>query len=243
MNNYSILSASDFANAPSDPEQKFAYLEDIARRNVFSIVDDSQSRTLDSLLRRTYMSTVAALAARLGITGITTSPKNPDEEAFYDFLMEANAATTAIRVSGLTEAGPFSVKLGMDTKGRIYDHIERLRVAIERSSLAPSRKKALFEKLEELRSEMSEKRLSFAKTLALLGAFAVGAASFLADSSDAKDTITSILADIGGDKLREDAEILRLDGPPLRIEDQRPQAAQKNAGFGFDSDLDDDVPF
>ncbi len=241
MSTFSILDASDFANAPQDPELKFAFLEDIARRNVFAIIDNSQTQSLDSLLRRTYMSTVSALASKLGIIGITTSPKNTDEGAFYDFLMEANAVTTAIRVSGLTETGPFTVQLGVDTKGRIHGHIEALRGAIERSSLAPSRKKALLEKLEELRGEVDGRRLSFAKTMAILGAFAVGATSFLADAPDAQKTLTDLIADIGGDKLKENAEVLRLNGPPLQIEDQRPVATRTPISWA-DDDLDD-VPF
>ena len=101
------------------------------------------------------------------------------------------------------------------------------------------------DKLEELETELTKQRLSFARTMAIAASIMTivgGGTAALANSPKAAETIMMIIRLVGDDKEKEEQERLRLAPPPKALPDfSKPSA---NPTFGeFADDLDDDVPF
>lgn len=241
--NYQLLTSDDYRDAPPEPEMKFAYLEELARDRLFAIVDESQSASIDSLLKETYMSVVRSSAGALGLTGLPAPTNGTLDDQFRRFLLAATALVTRIHVTH-SQAGKDTVRLASETRVTIQKKISRLRVYVEQAENIPEAKRAaLLRKLDELLAELNERtRLSIGKAMAILGSVLVGTTTFLAEAPDAAHTVTNIISAIFQDQEAEEAEAARLGPPPaaLALTDQR--EAQESRG-SFDGDLDDDVPF
>jgi hypothetical protein len=132
---------------------------------------------------------------------------------------------------------------------------------ITHSDFPTDRKRALISKLDELMSEVANRRVNFAKVMFSMWPILVGATAVLADSPNAAATInnavTSIIRLIDHDKRTEDAANTRLAPPappkalpgpsaaPRSRNTQQEPLFQSPSGLAGppDSDLDDDIPF
>lgn len=243
---YELISAEEFEQLPEDPEQQFVEIERICRRNMTAMIDENTRVEFDSLVRMQYMTTVAAAAEELGITGIEYPHDAEYPAAEIDtFLLRVSGVVTRIRLRSGTRNRPFSVKLGTRSKARIELEVRKLRGNIEEADLPERKRKALLSKLDELMVELNQSRLSFAKTMRILAAVSVSIAGSTTFLAEAPAAIQTIIALIGADKELEDDEVARLAPPPKALPAPKKDATSRTRPVPatFDVDLDDDVPF
>lgn len=240
---YELISAGEYENLPEDSDNMFVELEGICRRNMTQMIDRDSAAEMDHVIRMQYMTTVASAAAELGIEGLQY-PNNVSFsiDDFPEFLLRASGVVTRIRLRSTRKNREYSVKLAVRTKGLIELQVRKLRDAIEKSEFSEDKKKKLYEKLDELMTEVnSGSRLSFAKTMGILACLGVAVASgtsFLADAPQALATITSL---IGQDKDLEDQERLRIEGPrPVK---SLPSPQTESPELSQFAELDDEIPF
>ncbi|WFU47728.1 hypothetical protein [Sinorhizobium terangae] len=241
---YELITEQDYDALPEEPALKFVALEAICRRNMNQFISEQTPATFDRMIEMQYMSVVSAAAEELGIGGLSY-PSHLDEPytAFNDFLLEAAAAVTRIRLrNSSSKAG--SVRLSQRSRAKIELQLRRLEQLIEEAEMSEGRRKALLQRIDQFRHELDQTRLSFGKAMALLAAVSLGitsGTSFLADAPEAIATITSL---IGADKEAEDQEAKRLGATPVPKALPAPDAQRANEGDRSNYELtDDDIPF
>jgi hypothetical protein len=247
---YDLISEEEYAALPEDDEQCFVEYEAICRRNMTRMIDDQTSHEFDREVRSQYMATISAVAAECNIPNINIPSFNENNftESFNYFCLAVQGEVARIRIRGRRVRSPFSVQLAINTRTKIEHHISRLRDAIENSDLSNERKRALDIKLDQLVEELGNRRLSLAKTMAVLSAVMVGLASGTTIASDGPAAVTHIMKLIGIDKESEDAAALRLAPPqkalpaPAKKPIVAPQTGNKVRGNPA-IDLDDEIPF
>ncbi len=179
------------------------------------MISHETPQTYDSLLRTQYMTIVAATAEELGIDGVRyINNFDSIDDDLREFIRQAAGVTAKIRLRSSSGRDALSVRLGNRTKALIENELTRLKASVADSNLSEDKKLRLLEKIEEFRDELHKERLRFGVSLAVLasiGAIVGGTTAFLAEAPQAIATITHL---IGVDKDREDAEALRLEGPP-----------------------------
>jgi len=240
--NYELITEDDYDTLPPEPEKRFAAIERICRKNMMEMLSNEQhDNSYDPLLRTQYMTIVAATAEELGIDGIRyIDHMNSLEDDLREFVRVATGVTAKIRLRSSSGRDALSVRLGNRTKGLIENELTKLRASVAESDLSEDKKVRLLGKIEEFRTELHKERLRFGISLAVLasiGAMVVGGTTILAEGPAAIATITHL---IGVDKDREDAEVLRLDGPPEAKRIAAPVASVKGSRLVA---MDDDLPF
>lgn len=241
MTDYELITEADYASLPGDPEGQFVAIEAICRRNVSRLINQESNNYYDAMVRLQYMSTIAAAAQELGLSGLYDyEGRSAPAEAFNEFLLSANALATRIRIRKAGSNSQNSVRLSNRSRSRIELQIDSLRALVRGSDFSEHRKTALLRKLEELSNEVSQERVSFSKVMAIIAYVSAaigGTTSFLAGAPDAITTIVSV---IGADKEAEEAETRRL-GPapkPRALPPPSPPKLKPSSG-----NFDDDLPF
>jgi hypothetical protein len=247
MSEYDLIPEETYEALPQEANDKFAVLVRVAQTNLGRLLDQSSSGDFSTEIRAQFISIITGIADALGVEGL---PDLGHDVTNYDkyqmFQVHLAGVVARVRLQGQLVAKPHSVELGRVTKARIQQEIDQLRLSIKQSDLEDKKKTALFDKLDDLEDELSKKRLSFARTMAIAASImtiAGAGTTALANGPEAKDTITRIIGYIGADKAAEEAERLRLQPPPKALPDHtEPQVKPQPRGF-FSDDLDDDVPF
>ena len=252
MSEYDLIPEDAYESLPQENSDKFAFLVQIAQRNLARLLDNSESRDFSAEIRSQFMSIISSIADALGVEGL---PNIGTDLANYDkyqtFQVYLAGVTAKVRLQGNLVAKPYSVELGRVTKARIQLLIDQLRHSIGQSDLSEKKRAALSDKLDEFEEELAKQRLSFARTMAIAASIMtiVGAGTAaLANGTQAQETVMKIIEWIGEDKDKEEQERLRLlPPPPKALPSPLIIASQTAFGEGktssFDSDLDDDVPF
>jgi hypothetical protein len=197
------------------------------------------------------MSTVTAVAAECKIPGIQVKWEDGENlnNVFNKFYLDVQGEIARIRIRGRGACNPYSVQLAPNTRKKIDHHISRIKHAIETSDLSSGRKKALNAKLDELAEELSNQRLGFAKTMAVLGAVLVGLAAATTVAAEGPTAVTNIMKLIAADKESEDAARLRLATPPKALPPPAEpiiSIARRQAAPSWDNhstEFDDEIPF
>lgn len=246
MSEYDLIPEEVYANLPQDPNDKFAVLVRIAQTNLARLLDQSSSNDFSTEIRSQFISIIGGIADALGIEGLPAIGNDlADYDKYQMFQVYLAGVVAKVRLQGQLVARPFSVELGRVTKARIQQEIEQLRRSIDESDLSEEKKAALREKLDELETELSKQRLSFARTMAIAASIMTivgGGAAALANAPKAAETVMAIIRLVGEDKDKEDQERLRLQPPPKALPDYtEPFARPENSSF--DVAFDDDVPF
>lgn len=235
---FDLISEADYERLPSDPLQKFAALEQICRKNMLEAISHETSGDFDSLVRTSYMTIVTSAAEELGVGGVKyVDHLNSVQEDVQEFIRVVSGVVAKIRLRKSSGRDAFSVKLANRTKGIIEHEIAKLRDAVSESDLDDSKKRRLLAKIEQFRTELHKERMSYGVALSTLAIIAAGTTSFLADAPDAYGTIICL---IGQDKEKEEAEILRLEGPPKPhlLTEQPRSLTVKTSRYP-----DEDIPF
>ncbi|RVE77732.1 hypothetical protein [Sinorhizobium meliloti] len=237
-----LISEADYERLPSDPLQKFAALEEVCRRNMLEAISHETPQDFDALVRTSYMTIVAAAAEELGVDGVRyiDSFDNVQEDV-QEFIRLVSGVVARIRLRKSSGRDAFSVRLANRTRGIIENELARLRDSVSESDLDEVKKRNLLGKIEEFRTELHKERLGYGaalSTLAIIAAGLGGTTSFLADAPNA---VTTIIQLIGQDKEEEEAEILRLEGPPKPrfLTDHSRGLSTKSSRYLED----DDIPF
>ncbi|WP_289035595.1 hypothetical protein [uncultured Roseibium sp.] len=232
-----LLFGFDFEKLPSDPTRRFILLEQHCRRELMSVLSNESPDEVNSFIRTQYMSIVASLADELNINEIVYIDEfNSIEKDFQEFMRITSGVIARLRLRTISSKDQFSVRISNRSRGIIEDKIDKIRKAINDSDLSTSKKKRLLGKLEAFRTELHRDRMRFANALGALSIVAagiVGTASLLADAPDAIETIFRL---VGEEKEKEDAEVMRLEGP------KDPLLLEKSTGPQSSSN-DDEIPF
>jgi hypothetical protein len=216
--NYELISAADYENLPIDPDACFVALDDICQSNMNRMIDQDTSSDFDTSIRMQYMTTMAAYAKECGIDEIVSAYTEPyDFQAFASFSLAVKGAVARIRFRNRTANRTSSVLLLQNTKTKIEHYISRLKEAIEQSDLPIHRREALCQKLEELRAELNQPRLSFVKTFTVLSLILAGLGSATTVSADGPTAVTHIMRLIGLDRQTEEEAAHRLAPPPKAL--------------------------
>lgn len=245
MSEYDLIPEEAYENLPEEANDRFAVLVRIAQTNLARLLDQSNSNDFSTEIRSQFISIISGIAEALGIEGLPEVRGSlADYDQYQTFQIYLAGVVAKVRLQGNLVSKPFSVGLGRVTKARIQQQIDQLRLYISNSDVPESKKTVLIEKLEELETELAKTRLSFARTMAIAASImtVIGSGTTaLANASEAKDTVLSIIHLIGEDKEKEEEERRRLSPPPKALPDH--SAARARTQPTFDSDLDDDVPF
>ena len=251
--NYELITEEEYNNLPDDDEQCFVRFESIVRASMNRLISNESNSNLDQMIQSQYMISVSTVGHECGIPN--TQLPDYREENFYDafkaFSIIVQGEVARIRVRGRGGRHPFSVQLAENTRPKIEYHLDRLRDAIEGADLSDIRKRALLAKLNDLQVEFGNKRVSFAKTMAIL--IAVSSclspiANTTTIAAEGKAAIQSIMSLLGADKESEEGAKLRL-SPPLKALPAPVQKVFNTRSTTNDGepppgdDLDDEIPF
>lgn len=237
-----LITEADYERLPSDPSLKFAAIESICRRNMLDVISHETDGDFDDLVRTSYMTIVAAAAEELGVGGVEfIDGREGVHEDTKEFIRRVSGVVAKIRIRSSSGKDSFSVRLANRTKGIIENEVSKLREAVSESDLEDSKKRRLLAKIEEFRTELHKERMGYGNALAALAIVTAGLAGTTSFLADAPGAVTTIIKLIGQDKEREEAEVLRLEGP----RDSRLLADDyvKASGKTVRLPEDDDIPF
>jgi len=215
---YSLLEFDDYDQAPVEPHRKFASLEQIARRRLSELIENTDSGDLVTELRNQYTTLMISIARALGIPGVTypTGEYRNDWEEYQAFSILVQSVVAQIMLNQDLVAGKHSVQLATATKAKIEGQISILRSLIENSDIDAKRRRKLISQLDDFTAELNRPRLNYASVAIVATAFLAGIQgvnSTLADAPSAYQTVGSILKWIGQDKDAEERERERLGKP------------------------------
>lgn len=220
------LVPDDALEVPFDePEDRFLYIAQIARKNLEEAVNGSASGAYAKVnWNAQYVHELSEISDALGIVGLpeyaSDSTLNSDQVATFDVALAR--VLTRIRIRRVQPAKHETVQLSITTKATISAELERLKALVNDSNLSDSLKKSLHKKIEAVESELDKKRSALHPLWILSGAMMmIGGVSdvtgTLADFRPAVELVTSISNSFEADKRNEIAEEHRLQGETLKL--------------------------
>jgi hypothetical protein len=216
---YELISEEEYAGLSDEDDRCFVEFENIVRRNMTRMIDENTSQEFDQAVREQYMAAVAAVARECNIPNVDYDPGKAGN--FYTIFsqfslaVQGEVARIRIRLRGLRH--PYSVLLTGSTRAKIEHYISRIRDTVERSDLDHDRKKRLGQRLDQLAAELTNPRLSFAKTMSILAAVLAATGSLVTIATEGQSAVAHIMQLIGYDKETEDAAAQRLAPPPKAL--------------------------
>ncbi|MFS8049136.1 hypothetical protein [Rhizobium sp. BR 314] len=195
----------------------------------------------DSLLRTSYMTIVTAAADELGVAGVQYVDQfDSVEQDVREFTRVVTGVVAKFRLRSSSGRVGRSVRLASRTKGIIESELSKLRDVVSNSQLEDVKKRKLLGKIEEFRTELHKERLGYGVAFSALVFLAAGVGGTTAFLADVPNAVTTIMHLIGQDKEKEEAEVLRLEGPPkpnLLADHTRAPSGKMSRH------MDDDIPF
>ncbi len=243
MSSYDLIPEEVYENLPEEAADKFVVLVRTAQANLQRLMDDSNSGDFSGELRSQFMAIIQGSAGALGIEGLEKETPSMDYSDYNRFQIIVTGIVAKVRLLGNTLSLPESVELGRVTKAKIHQEVDQLRTYIAALDVTDAQKRAMNERLDDLLHELSKRRLSFARVMAVAASImgvVGGSATAIAAAPKIPTGISFIISLIGQDKETEEKEKARLSPPQLKIEQKA--AAPVNTGSLVD-DLDEDVPF
>ncbi len=243
MSSYDLIPEEVYENLPEEAADKFVVLVRTAQANLQRMMDDSNSNDFAGELRSQFMAIIQGTADALGIEGLEKETPSMDYGDYNRFQIIVTGIVAKVRLLGNSLSMPDSVELGRVTKAKIHQEVDQLRLYIAALDVTDAKKEAMNDKLDDFLHELSKRRLSFARTMAVAASImgiVGGSAGAIAAAPKIPSGISFIISLIGQDKEIEDREKARLSPPQLKIEHKAPAPANRG---GFADDLDDDVPF
>lgn len=246
---YELISEEEYASLPMEDNECFVAFESICRRNMTRMINSDTSQDFDRAVRQQYMAAVAAVATECSIPNIEykVSIDGNFYDEFSDFSLAVQGEVARIRIRQRGDRNPYSVLLTHSTRSKIDHYISRIRDAVDKSEMDLDRKGRVFDKLDQLSSELSAQRLSFAKAMAILVGVTTITTGVVTIAADGESAITQIMRLIGIDKATEEAATKRLSPPPKAL--PAPVAKKPAANHSAPPrrparfDVDDDIPF
>jgi hypothetical protein len=254
-----------FINRPDDDELAFLQYEKLFRgpldAALFKLQEEDRDRYWDSHnhFMQTYINQVIATVKALNLDALDYWVNNPasanDEKNFKQIKYDIDATVTGIKVRHAQLDRKTSVRLEQDTREKIRDFINKIKLTIEGIELPLPRKEALMGKLNAFAAEVDRDRTRLAAFGALIIEASSGAAKIERKLRPIRKWLDSVAGIMHEARAIEDARPAlaapskRLQTPPKRItapseklptgELWAPQIRPKpDTG-----DLDDEIPF
>lgn len=246
---HTLILPEDFDLSPSDPKQRFAFLEERARERLFDAISNSRNdASFVETIERIYVGTVNGLLSGMNEKLIDVPDQN-FERYFNDFLQESIARSTRYKFESLA----IETAKNLSQKGRLLiENAETsLREAISISKRSESEKAQLSRKLDELiQSLKSERSISANKAYSLYAAILIGIAgttTFMADAPSAWSTLTNTAEFLMQEAFDEDEnqkigqQRTKLLAPPSASASADNDKQDRLAAR--DNNLNDEIPF
>jgi len=252
------LVEDEFTNRPDDDELAFLQYEKLFRRSLDEALTKLQSESQDgywdshSHFMRTYINQVIATVQALSIELLEYWVNNPsqanDSKNFQQIKYDIDATITGIKVRHAQIVRKNTVRLDTDTRGKIRDMINKIKITLDSIELPVSRKEALMTKLNAFASEVDRDRTR----LEAFGALAIEAANVAGKMERKLRPIRRWIDSIAG--VMREARALeetqpRLPAPPKRISAPTQQAHSSSDLWAPDQPpksgggVGDDIPF
>jgi hypothetical protein len=245
MSQYDLIPDEVYESLPEESAERFVVLVRTAQTNLQRMMDNSNSNDFAGELRCQFMAVIQGSAEALGIDGLGNETPSFDYADYTRFQVLVSGIVARVRLNSGAFAIPHSVELGRITKAKIRQEVDQLRTYIDGLDISDAKKQSMNDKLDDLLVELEKRRLSFARVMTIAASVMAvigGSATAIARAPEIPNGINFIIALIGQDKEKEDAEKARLAPPPLQLEAKK-TAPNANPFGGFADDLDDDVPF
>jgi hypothetical protein len=200
MTDYDFIPPEVYETLPDDQAEQFLLLAEIAEQN-FRQRHASASGGKADAQRKAYIGQLNALSTELGFGALPfPEPGTVTDAEWSAFQSGLTAVKTKIRLR-LRKSSDFAMRpLGIVTRARIEQEIERLRRLIADSDMDDYKKSILNAKLDELYDELRRERLNFVKIATVVAAVAAaigGSTATLADGPEAFESVGRILRWIG----------------------------------------------
>lgn len=211
------------------------------------MIDADSSNEFERAIKEQYMSAVFAVAQECGIPDVyLPDPTDGFYREFTTFSLAVQGAVAKIRIRSRKAHHQHSVLLTSTTRTKIEHYVGRIRELVDHSDLDYDKKKALATKLDELVAELSHKRFSLAKSMAILVGISTILGTSVTSLADGDKALLQIMRLIGVDKETEDAASKRLSPPQKALpspKSKSPAISKQTAAKKPSYDLDDDIPF
>jgi hypothetical protein len=227
-----LVSATDFKSLPLEPISRWLDLRDLLEKRLDFATDTMQGVSDEHLLE--YCDVLVSAAEELKLGAFSSYSTGNIRDHYVGIRSEIVKLATKLSLRASDSNAAFSVALRRDSRAKILAQVKKLRTLVSESDLAESKKKALFDKLDELNSLTTSPRTDFAKLMQVLAYLALGlggTTAFLADAPDALATISAVVAEAKEDE-EEELLFLKAREVPLQLEDLRALP-----------EIDDQIPF
>jgi hypothetical protein len=257
------LIEDEFINRPADDELAFLHYEKLYRapldKALSDLQDSEQDRYWNSYnhFMQTYINHVIATIKALDLPILEYWVNNPgaanDAKNFTQVKYDIDAEITGIKVRYAQVDRKSSVRLEMDTREKIRDFINKIKLVIEGVELPLPRRETLMDKLNAFAAEVDRDRTRLAAFGALVIEMASGVAKVERKIRPVRKWVDSISKLLHEARAVEDAHpallapAQRLQAPTKRITATPPPGARSSGPLWAPSkptaDLDDDIPF
>ncbi len=226
---YSLIPPEAYANMPQKDPEKFTYLVNIAQGEMASrlTVDPEYNHVSEQYvdeLRSQFIDIVNGLAEEFGVNTLPKRSNGNTEQEYRRLSGPLAAALIRIQArAGVTVEPKDGVQLSYKTKAWLRQEITQMMGYVQEADLPKWKQDSLLEKLRQLLAEVDAKRFSYAAVMTALvplAALCGGASTATVNAPKIIQGVHHVIERIGSAYAEEEAENLRLSGPPLAISDQ-----------------------
>jgi hypothetical protein len=181
---------------------------------------------------------IAALGLQAQFNDRVPLIEDVDYNTYLNFSKDVKHYRTVLLIRHGRRVQGYSVQFDATTKLKVQHHIQQLRDIFDKLEVEQVKRDTLFNKLNELQSEVDRDRTRF-DAFAALAVEADGVMGESIEKSKVLDVRNAIARVIWGTKKEQETKRLPPPTPQKRIEPPRaPKPAPKKKG-----DMDDEIPF
>ena len=253
------LIEDEFLNRPDDDELAFLHYEKIYRVPLDKALAELQENERDQYwnsynhFMQTYINNVIATVEALDLNILQNWVNNPnaanDDKNFKQIRFDVDGVITQIKVRHAQLIRKSSVHLEPETREKVRDLINKIKITIEAIDLPLSRKEALMSRLNAFSAEVDRDRTKFDAFGALLVEAAGVAGKMERKLRPIRKWIDSIAGVLHEARAVEDARPRlsapdkRIEAPARRIPPPSSKLWEPGAPPPPSGALDDDIPF
>lgn len=162
------MSQDDFLydNLPDDPEEAFLYLEAVFRTECEQKIRDAHHEERIDIYYIQYISKVLGAISELGIESHFANRSVPsiedvDYQTYVNFSKDVEHYRTMLQIRRARRRKEFSVALDQAMKIKLRHMLSQMREIVDRLDVCPTKKEALFAKINALQAEIDRDRTRF----------------------------------------------------------------------------------
>ena len=244
-----MVTLAKILDLPPDDAEAFLAFEEHAREAMEQRISNANSDDSWSPFWLAYMATVQQASIECGLGDFTEWSIRPPvgHDEFQRFEHEVLAVKTRLQFRVARRIRGELLEPDTSDREKIKFRVQQLRDEVEASDLPPSKKVALYEKLDQLVEEFEGKRVSRGKVLVILTAVAALMNQTQGMLLKGPETMVAVMDSIGMLVGKEDERqaLLERYRKPLAIEHKHESTGglQTSPREDFSEDLDDEIPF